>query len=58
MPKEKITVTETARRLKCTTKYVYDLLRQNRLTAEKLGNLWQIDARSLESARRKRGKND
>ena len=53
---EKISVTEAARRLDCSLKWIYDLLRQGRLKAEKLGNLWRIDARSLESVRRKAGR--
>jgi len=56
MSMEKISVTEAARRLDCSLKWIYDLLRQGRLKAEKLGNLWRIDARSLETVRRKAGR--
>jgi excisionase family DNA binding protein len=37
-----LTVPETAKRLKCTTKYVYDLLYSGAIEAKKYDGRWQI----------------
>jgi excisionase family DNA binding protein len=48
-------VRQAAGLLGCTIKYVRDLLYEGRLNAEKLGRTWQIDSKSLEAFRQKRG---
>jgi excisionase family DNA binding protein len=54
MPKEKISVREAANRRGCSLKWIYDLLYMGKLRGQKLGNLWRIDAESLESLCKRR----
>jgi excisionase family DNA binding protein len=44
-----IGVRETAQKLGCTTKYVYDLLYGGRLPGRKIGRIWAIPAESVEA---------
>ncbi|SPE21361.1 hypothetical protein SBA5_300005 [Candidatus Sulfotelmatomonas gaucii] len=56
MSTRRISVREAANRRGCSLKWIYDLLYTGKLKGEKLGNLWQIDVKSLESVRRRRGR--
>ena len=49
-----LSVTEAARLLKCTTKYVYDLLRSGALEASKADGQWRIQKAPIESRIAKR----
>jgi excisionase family DNA binding protein len=53
--KPTISVRETAARLGCTLKYVYDLLYAGRLKSEKVGRQWRISVLSVEDWQKKRG---
>lgn len=44
-----LSVRETAQRLGCTLKYVYDLLYSGRLPAQKRGQQWRIPAKAVEA---------
>lgn len=56
MSSEKVlSVRETAQRLGCTLKYVYDLLYSGRLPAQKNGQQWRIPAESVEARLKARG---
>ncbi len=48
------TVPETARRLGCTTKYVYDLLYSGGLRAAKRDGRWKIPGKAIEDRLAKR----
>jgi excisionase family DNA binding protein len=54
MPNETLSVRQTAHRLGCTIKYVYDLLYNERLSGRKLGRNWRIPLRAVEAQLRKR----
>ncbi len=50
-----LTVRQAARKLDCTTKYIFDLLYSNRLPgARKVGRKWLIPAAALEAKLRAR----
>lgn len=53
--KQTISVRETAAKLGCTLKYVYDLLYTGKLRSEKIGRQWRIFASSVEGWQKKRG---
>ena len=45
-----LSVREAAQRLRCTRKFVFDLLYENRLTgARKVGREWQIPAEAVQA---------
>ena len=52
--KKLITIRETARKLGCTRKYVYDLVYEGRFKgARKLGRSWVIPEASVEAVTKK-----
>jgi len=55
MAGQNISVSEAARRLGFTLKYVYDLLYSGRLKAEKKMGRWSIPAEEIEARLRTRG---
>jgi excisionase family DNA binding protein len=53
--KEVVTVRQTAQKLSCTLKYIYDLLYAGKLDgARKQGKRWEIPASSLDAWKRQR----
>jgi excisionase family DNA binding protein len=44
-----LSVPETAQRLKCTTKYIYDLLYSGSISATKIEGRWRIPASAVEA---------
>lgn len=55
MADESVSVSETARRLGFTLKYVYDLLYSGRLKAEKERGRWRIPSEEIEARLKMRG---
>jgi excisionase family DNA binding protein len=50
-----LTVPEAARRLNCTTKYIYDMCYSGRLGAEKVAGRWRIPLAKIEARLKQRG---
>jgi excisionase family DNA binding protein len=50
-----LSVSQTAKRLSCTTKYVYDMLQSGSMSATKVDGRWQIPASAVETKLAKRG---
>ena len=50
-----IGVRETARKLRVTTKYIYDLLYCGKLPAEKVARQWRIPVEAVEARLKQRG---
>ncbi len=53
-----LTVAQTAQRLGCTLKYVYDLLHEGRLQAKKVEKTWRIPVAVVEARLKARKAND
>jgi len=50
-----LTVPEAARRLNCTTKYIYDMCYSGRLGAKKVVGRWRIPLAEIEARLKLRG---
>lgn len=46
---ETLTVRESAQRLGCTLKYIYDLLYSGRLAGIKIGKKWRIPVEAIQA---------
>lgn len=56
--KQTLSVRETAEKLGCTLKYIYDLLYAQKLPSQKVGRQWRISASAVESwLRNREGRN-
>lgn len=49
MSGETLTVRESAQRLGCTLKYIYDLLYSGRLAGIKIGKKWRIPVEAIQA---------
>jgi excisionase family DNA binding protein len=49
-----LSVSDTAKQLHCTTKYVYDMLHSGSLPATKTDGLWKIPASAIAAKQAKR----
>lgn len=53
--RDAISVRETAKRLSCTLKYVYDLVYLGKLPAKKVARQWRIPLSAVEERLKQRG---
>jgi len=54
MAQETLSVREAAKQLRCTLKYVYDLLYSGRLAGKKVGREWRIPPDAIRTRAKQR----
>ena len=52
---ESSTVPEAARAMRCSLKWIYDLVRSGQMKAKKIGGRWYIPKTEIEARLRQRG---